>query len=384
MAVDHLRSQFPGRRTAEIVVARAPGRINILGEHTDYNDGFVLPAATPQGTYVAAAPRQDEVFRVWTAAFNQRDEFDLRRLCLPADAPRWSAYARGVVWALSELELPLRGCDIAVEGDLPIGAGVASSASFEVALAMAIVRVAGVRIGRERIALLCRRAENEFVGVRCGILDQSAAVFGRQGAALLIDCRNLDRTPIALGRDGATFIVCDTRKPRGLIESEYNARRAQCETAARALGVRALRDVTPEDLARGRDRLDPETFRRARHVVAENRRVIEGAEALRSGDFERLGSLLAASHRSLRDDYEVSCPELEAMVAIASRTDGCLGARLMGAGFGGAAIALVAADHIEAFCRTVEEQYRAQTGLAGRTLVTWPSAGARVVVRAGG
>lgn len=343
----------------------------------------MLPAATPQGTYVAAAPRQDEVFRVWTAAFRQQDEFDLRRLPRPPEAPRWSAYARGVVWALQEAGLGLRGCDIAVEGDLPIGAGVASSASFEVALATAISEVSGARLEAERLVVLCRRAENEFVGVRCGILDQSAAVFGREGAALLMDCRSLDRTPIALGRGGAAFIVCDTRKARGLMASEYNARRAQCEAAARALGVAALRDVAPEDLERAGERLDAEAFRRARHVVGENRRVLEGAEALRGGDFERLGHLMARSHASLRDDYEVSCPELEAMVAIASRTEGCLGARLMGAGFGGAAIALVAATHIESFCRTVEADYGAQTGLAGRTLVTWPSAGAGIVTCAG-
>ena len=343
----------------------------------------MLPAATPQGTYVAAAPRQDDAFRVWTAAFDQRDEFDQRRLLLPAAAPRWSAYARGVVWALQEAGLALRGCDIAVEGDLPIGAGVASSASFEVALATAIAGVSGARLEEERLALLCRQAENDFVGVRCGILDQSAAVFGEEGAALLIDCRSLERTPIALGRAGAAFIVCDTRKARGLVESEYNARRAQCEAAARALGVPALRDVTPDDLQRAGERLDAQAFRRARHVVSENERVLQGAEALRGGEFERLGRLLALSHESLRDDYEVSCPELEAMVAIASGTEGCMGARLMGAGFGGAAIALVAASHIETFCRTVEERYRAQTGLAGRTLVTWPSAGAGIVRRAG-
>lgn len=339
----------------------------------------MLPAATPQATYVAAAPRDDRHFRVWSAAFDACDEFDFADLSSPPATAFWGAYVRGVVWALLDAGLDIRGFDAAVVGDLCIGVGIGSSASFEVAVALAAIATSGGTCDPTELALLCQRAENEFVGVRCGILDQFASMFGQAGSALLIDCRSQDITPIPLGGKDVAFIVCDTRKPRGLVESEYNARRSQCERAAQTLGVAALRDVVLEHVERHRDRLGEEAFRRARHVVTENQRVLDGAEALKRGDFAELGRLMRIAHESLRDDYSVSCRELDEMVEIACATEGCFGARLMGAGFGGSALAVVTASQARAFCRTVESRYRDRTGIEGKTFVTWPYKGAGLI-----
>lgn len=370
---------FPDRCEGECLVARAPGRINILGEHTDYNEGFVLPAATVQATYVAALPREDGQVRVWSAAFRTREQFSVDGLEPLNGERQWGTYIRGVVWALKEIGIPIGGVDAAIIGDLPIGAGLASSAAVEIGFAQALLQCSETALDPTELALLCQRAENEFVGVKCGILDQFSSVFGSEGAALLIDCRSRGITAIDFGHQDAVFVVCDTRKPRGLVKSEYNTRRAQCERAAEQLGVTSLRDASLEVLLSHRDRLDPDTFRRAHHVVTENDRVMEGVEALRSGDCARLGRLLLDSHASLRDDYEVSCDELDAMVEIACEAPGCRGARLMGAGFGGCALALVDLDQVDRFCSQVTERYTSRCELQGRTFVTRPSQGAGCV-----
>jgi len=369
-----------GDTCERIVVVRAPGRVNLLGGHTDYNQGYVLPVATAQGTYVAGSPRQDGCFRVRSAALDAVEEFHLDD-CDPSSGDGWTGYLRGVLWALREVGVGSTGFDAAIVGDLPIGAGVASSAALEVSVALLICEFNGARIPREELALLCQRAENEFVGVRCGILDQFSSVFGQAGSALLIDCRSLDVSTIPMGRKDAAIIVCDTAKPRGLIESEYNARRRQCEQAALSLGLETLRDGDLSDLEGSRTRLGDEPYRRARHVISENGRVLRGAEALRHGDFAQVGQLLLEAHASLRDDYGVSCPELDTMVEIAAATHGCFGARLVGAGFGGCTVALVAASEADAFCRSVEREYKARVGRDGRTFVTWPSQGAGLVQR---
>lgn len=362
-------------------MARAPGRVNLLGGHTDYNEGFVLPAATPQATYVAAAPRNDGLVRIWSEAFEARDEFQLSDLRAPSTQSDWPGYIRGVAWALAQTFADLRGVDAAIVGDLPIGGGVASSASVEVAFALAMLAANERSLDEVELALLCQRAENEFVGMRCGILDQFTSAVSREGSALLLDCRSLEVKSIPLRGANASFVVCDTGKPRELRRSEYNARRAQCETAARELGVPALRDATLAGLEAKRGELDDRVFARARHIISENQRVLQGAAALERGDLPVLGKLLREAHESLRVDYEVSCRELDEMVRIASETEGCFGARLIGAGFGGCALAVVETSHAQDFCGTVEARYTEQVGRECRTLVTWPSHGAAVVVR---
>lgn len=363
------------------VVSRAPGRINLLGEHTDYNEGFVLPAATRQAVYVAASARPDRLCRVCSEAFGTCDEFDLDDLEALRGERDWARYVRGVAWALEDSGLEVGGLEAVILNDLPVGVGLASSAAVEVAFALALLGVAGLEdeVEPERLARLCQRAENEYVGMRCGILDQVSSLFGQEGAALLLDCRSLEITPIPLERSDVVFVVCDTSKPRGLVNTEYNARRQQCERAAAMLGVPALRDATVEQVRARREELGDVAYRRAHHVVTENSRVHEGARALREGRLGRLGELMCAAHASLRDDYEVSCPELNAMVEVACETEGCYGARLMGAGFGGCALAAVEAGQVEDFSAAVVRGYHQRTGLPGRTFATSPSDGAGVV-----
>jgi galactokinase len=374
-----LSFSFPDAELGRVLVARAPGRVNIIGEHTDYNQGFVMPAATEQATWIAVAPRDDDVVRVCSASFEGVDSFSASTIKPGDGGLPWSGYLRGVVWSLREEGLPVGGVDAAVVGNVPLGAGVSSSASLEVAFAVALLGLAGQTLPRGQLARVCQRAENEYVGMRCGILDQYASVLGREGCAVLVDCRDLSFREIPLGGTGLRIAVCDTAKPRELVGSEYNTRREQCEEAARALGVESLRDADLEALEAARDRLDEVVYRRARHVVTENARCLAAAECLTSGDFAALGRLLVETHASLRDDYEVSCAELDTMVELALATPGCYGARLMGAGFGGSAIALVAAESADDFCTSVTERYMAETGREGSIFTTAPSAGAGLV-----
>lgn len=369
-----------GRAPGDIRVSWAPGRINILGEHTDYNDGYVLPAATTQGTLVAAAPRPDGLFRVHSEAFGQTAEFHLQQLRAPTETRDWAAYVRGVVWVMARGGVALPGLDAVISGDLPIGAGLASSAALEVAYALALLDAASAHMSPAALGLACQEAENQYVGVRCGILDQFASIFAHHGAASLIDCRQLRVDQVNFGADDCVFVVCDTTKARDLAASdEYNKRREQCDAAAEALGVEKLRDATMDELLRHRSRMPGVAFRRARHVVSENRRVLQGVEALGRGDFPKLGRLLCLTHESLRDDYEVSCTELDEMVRAACSTPGCLGARLIGAGFGGCVLAVVRVAEASAFCDAVKEAYTARTGKTGRTFITSPACGARML-----
>jgi len=384
LSVSLLQERVRTASAGRPVVARAPGRVNLLGGHTDYNHGFVLPAATSQGTYVAALPSFDGLYRVWSQAFEGQEVFEAEQFEQPSETKTWGSYVRGVLWALRQADIDPVPFDAVIVGDVPIGSGLASSAALEVATTLAALALAETHLDPKRTALLCQKAENEFVGVQCGVLDQFSSVFGREDSALLIDCRSLQVTAIPMGRTDLALVVCDTAKPRGLVESEYNARRAQCERAARQLGVPALRDVTLEQLTRRRGDLGEVVYRRARHVVTENQRVLEGVHALRSGHLAELGELLTQAHASLRDDYEVSCPELDTMVQIACGTEGCYGARLMGAGFGGCVLAVVAAEAAQGFCELVEGRYRAQTGREGKTFITRPSQGAGLADQASG
>ncbi len=316
------------------VCAEAPGRVNLLGEHTDYNEGFVLPMPLEQVTRVFAA-RADGVVEAYAETFDERLA---RKMGQPREGT-WLDYVAGCVWALAQEGIHVPGARFRIQRGVPPGAGLASSAALEVAVLRALRTLYAIPLDDLRLALIAHRAEVEYVGVRCGVMDQIAASLGRAGQALFLDTRSLqcEWVPIPAGY---RFVVVDSGVPRRLAEADYNRRRAECEEAAANLGVRALRDLTPGDLERI-TRLPEPLGRRARHVVSENARVLAGVEALRSGDVRTFGRLMIESHRSLRDDYEVSTVELDRLVALAMER-GALGARLTGAGFGGSVVALVA------------------------------------------
>ncbi|HEV2424565.1 MAG TPA: galactokinase [Terriglobia bacterium] len=345
-------------------VFRAPGRVNLIGEHTDYNDGFVLPAAIEFYTWVAVSPRPDRKLALRSENFPEAAEYVLDGLS--SRRHEWSDYAYGVAAMLEQAGKRLRGANVLVLGEVPIGAGVSSSAAIEVATGYALLQNSGYSVELAELAKSCQRAENEFVGVRSGIMDQFISCFGHAGRALMLDCRSLEHQWVALP-EGLSLVICNTMVRHELANGEYNRRRSECETGVRLLAerlpqVRALRDVSLADLEKYRDILPPVVYRRCRHVVSENGRVLECVEALAGGDTGTVGSLMAESHRSLRDDYEVSCPELDLMVELARRAEGVAGARMTGGGFGGCTVNLVRRDSVDAFKRRVAEEYRQQTG----------------------
>jgi galactokinase len=341
-------------------VVRAPGRVNVIGEHTDYNDGLVLPMAIDRAAWIALRPRSDERVIVRSLDYGEEQAFALAALARgPAS---WVEYLKGTAFVLAEAGYRLTAWEGIVAGDVPIGAGLSSSAALELATARAFAAVSGFAWEEAPMARLAQKAENTWVGVNCGIMDQLASAAGREGHALLIDCRSLEIRPVPLPRD-TTIVVLDTSTRRGLVGSAYNERRSQCEAAAHAFGVRALRDLDRARLLAGQDRLDPVVLRRARHVVTENERTLAAAEAMARGDAPVLGRLMNESHESLRDDFGVSSDALDAMVEAARASAGCHGARLTGAGFGGCVVALVAADRTSAFLAEVEPRYRERTGL---------------------
>ncbi len=364
-------------REAE-AVARAPGRANLIGEHTDYNDGFVLPFGTDLACYVAFSRRDDAALRVYSEAFGEAGQVELNSL-----EPRrhWLDYPAGVAWSLQREGVEVPGMDAAVVSTVPPGGGLSSSAAIEVAFAVAFLHLAGAEVAPVRLALACQRAENEFVGMKCGIMDQLTSVLAARDSAILLDCWTLDHELVPLDSDQVAVMVMDTGKPRELVESEYNQRREQCEAAARALGIRALRDAEMEELeqALAEGRIDEVTFRRARHVVSENDRVIAMADALRAGNYEAAGELINQSHFSLRDDYEVSCAELDLICEIAREREECYGARLVGAGFGGCAIALIRAGWEEEFAEAVKGEYDARSGRQSRIFPVRAAEGAGII-----
>jgi len=350
-------------------IFRAPGRVNLIGEHTDYNDGFVMPMALDRSTWVAAAPRSDRTIVVRSSEYGETATIDLDGPAREAGASEerpcgWSAYVRGVA---TVLESP--GADILIASDVPIGAGLSSSAALEVACGCALLELAGGGVSDlTALAQACQRAEHEFAGTRCGIMDQMIACYGRADHVLLLDTRSLDRRWVPLPAS-VRILVCNTMVTHELASAEYNARRADCEAGVRALAkldpaVRALRDATPAHLDAIRDAISPQVRRRCRHVIAENERVVRAAGALTSRDFRRFGELMTASHASLRDDYEVSCAELDVMAVIVSSLEGVFGARMTGGGFGGCVVALVEASIADEPLRnTIRERYEANTGV---------------------
>jgi galactokinase len=366
-----------GRRS-DVRVVRAPGRVNLIGEHTDYNEGFVLPAAIDleiRIAYLSTSDRRVELRRLDT---DERDGFDLD-VSRPKSGT-WLDYVAGTAWALTEAGLPLSGLRGLIASTLPPNAGLSSSAAIELASAWAMLDRTAASVDRFALAQVCQRAENGYVGVQSGLMDQFAESCGLAGAALLLDCRSGDWQPIPLPPNIA-LVVCHTGSPRHLSRSEYNQRRSQCEAAVAAIrlldpSVSSLRDVSPQMLAEARDVLSPIEYARAEHIVTENTRVGETVAALQTGDLAAVGRLFAGSHASLRDRYEVSSPELDAMVEIASGVRGVVAARMTGAGFGGCTVNLVRPDAVEALRTAVETEYVARTGLSPMVFVVSATDGA--------
>ena len=362
--------------------AFAPGRVNLIGEHTDYNEGFVLPAAVDRGVALAGRRVSGDTFTLHAIDLGQSCAFP--RVPMQRDPSHpWADYFKGVVWALHNRGIEVPACEAAITGDVPQGAGLSSSAAYEVATVLLMRALAGFDLSSLEIAKLAREAENGFVGVACGIMDQMASTFGEEGKALLLDCRSLAREMVKLP-PGLKVVVVNSGVRHSLGSSEYNKRRAECEEGVRIMSsslpnVRALRDVSLEELAGLLPALPHVVGMRCRHVVSENARVGQALTAMRAGDTSRLKTLMAASHASLRDDYQVSCPELDVLVDLALPLPCCRGARLTGAGFGGCTVNLVEAGAVEVFSRSIVEGYRLRSGREAQIYVFAPSAGAHVL-----
>ncbi len=381
--IEAIRQAFQQQYGGTPVVVRAPGRVNLIGEHTDYNDGFVLPMAINRDVLIAVRPRADRIVALHSLNFEATATFALDHLAPSTEQP-WINYVQGVAQQLAREGLALTGMEGVIEGDVPIASGLSSSAATEVAALMAFQALGGWELDGARAALLCQQAENEFLGVRVGIMDQFISRLGKRDHALFIDCRSLQYEPIPLQARDHVFMVADSHQSRELAASAYNVRRSQCEQAVEALRadmpeIRALRDVDPDDLERYGWRLEGETGRRARHVVSEDERVLKAIAALRGGDLSAFGALMNESHESLRFDYEVSSRALDVLVGAARQVDGCLGARLTGAGFGGCTVSLVRQAAVPEFERHVTEVYRRELGKKATIYVCTPEDGAGIV-----
>jgi len=390
--LERVRTAFQERfgATPDLVV-RAPGRVNLIGEHTDYNEGFVFPVAIDREVVLAARRRTDGLVSVWSCDYRQEDRFALgaiSRLDSEPDAPVWGNYLRGVVSVVQAAGCELGGFEAVLAGNVPQGSGLSSSAALEVATATLLDRLFDLRLDGRRIALLAQQAENQFVGVQCGIMDQFISALGREGHALMIDCRSLDyqAVPLHLERAGAAIVILDSGVRRGLVDSEFNARRLECREAVEALrtalgrpSLTSLRDVTAAELHSVAGDLPPVLRARARHVVTENERVTRGMEALQAGDVAAFGQLMNQSHDSLRSDYRVSTDELDRLVSLTQALPGVYGARLTGAGFGGCTVSLVAKRALPLFDERVLAPYRELTGRSATMFVCSAVKGAGVV-----
>ena len=377
--LSHLRADFKRRFDAEPRIFRAPGRVNLIGEHTDYNDGFVLPAAIDLYTWAAFAPRRDHFLHVFSENLQESATIDLQ-----ADSPQpkdhWSDYVQGVARMLQNRGIGVAGANIELFSNVPSGAGLSSSAALEVSIASGLLAFSGGSLKLEELALICQRAENEFVGARVGIMDQFASCFGSEGHAILLDCRSLEYQRLPLPR-GAAMIICNTMVKHELSGGEYNVRREQCEAGVQILAkaypeVRALRDVSVGQLEAQRREMPELIYKRCLHVVQENDRVVETVQRLRGGDMELVGQLMGESHASLRDLYEVSCAELDAMVKSAQGLPGFIGGRMTGGGFGGCTVNLVEEADAAEFAEKIAERYHGKVGIAPNVYVCSAADGA--------
>lgn len=359
----------------------APGRVNLIGEHTDYNEGFVLPMAIDRYTVIAAGRNTKREVTLHSVTTGQTASFSVRSEVQRGE-PGWSNYVRGVVAGFQRRSSRISGFDAVLDSTVPFGGGVSSSAALEVATATLLEAMAGKNLDPVEKALLCQKAEHEFAGVPCGIMDQFTSVLARQDHALLLDCRSRTATPVPMSDPSITVLIINSNVRHKLVDGVYASRRQQCETAARLLKVCALRDATLNDLNAAAKAMDPVVFRRARHVISENVRTLEAARLIQAGEWSKVGQLMYASHASLRDDYEVSCPELDVIVQIAQaigEKEGIIGCRMTGAGFGGCAVSLVRTKAVKGIARKIEEAYENKTGTAPAIFSSRPGGGARVL-----
>lgn len=380
--VARLRAEFQAQYFAQSQVFSAPGRVNLIGEHTDYNEGFVLPMAIERRTYVAGAPNQTSQVRVKSLTLGQSFDFDLERPG-PKRRGSWLDYVEGTARALIERGMPVVGCDLLIDSDVPTGAGVSASAALELSVGVALAQLGGTpEPDRVQLALAGQAAEHQYVGTMCGIMDQYIAAMGKSNAALLIDCRSLETQTVPLELGAVSVLVCDTRVKHELSSSEYNLRRAECLRASNILaksipGVRTLRDVSVADFNRYATELPGVVRSRCRHVVTENARTLAAADAMRASDLVTMGRLMSESHVSLRDDYQVSCEELDVAVDIASSQAGVYGSRMTGGGFGGCTVSLVDNDAVERVSRAVKEAFAARGWNAPELFASSACEGAR-------
>ena len=387
--IEHITNRYREKfGHAPAHIARAPGRVNLLGEHVDYNDGFVLPAAIDRATYIAFSPTTARHSTLVAVDFNQQASFSAETILKKTQVdlsplPEWGLYPAGVMWSLIEENLPVISMNAVFASDVPRGSGLSSSASVEMAFLVAWQALGGWTLPSMRRALLGQKAENKYVGVNCGIMDQFASACGVENKLLLLDCRSLDWKTIPLPED-VSIVIADTTVRRKLTSGEYNKRRDACEQAVRLLKqdlptIQSLRDVSVEAFNRLAKKLPYEVEKRARHVVEEIGRSNQAEALLEAGDLQNFGRLMNACHASLRDLYEVSCPELNVMANIAQSLEGCYGARLTGAGFGGCTVNLVMNEFVENFARSLAKQYEAETGLHPEIYVTRASRGAELL-----
>lgn len=376
---EFLTDEFQRSYHTRPAIFRAPGRVNLIGEHTDYNDGFVMPVAIGFYTWIAASPRPDRTLHVRSEEFRETIDLPLDSLSGP---PRkhWSDFVRGVAAVLESKGVALSGASLIIQGQVPMGAGLSSSASLEVATGLALLGTSQKQVPPMDLVKICQRAEHEYVGTRCGIMDQFIAVFASSGHALMIDCRSLESESLSIP-DDARLVICNSMVKHELASGEYNRRREECEAGVKIFrrsspAVHALRDVTLQDLANHASELTDVIYRRCRHVISENQRVLDAAEALRASDLDRFGQLMYESHRSLQQDYEVSSKELDLLVDIAAGCDGVYGSRMTGGGFGGCTITLVHSHSVEAFGEKITHAYREKTGITADLYICSAAQGA--------
>jgi galactokinase len=379
MNIDGIRRRFRERFGATPQLFRAPGRVNLIGEHTDYNDGFVMPAAIDFYTWVAASVRADATLHVWSEQFQQLIEIPLHGTEGPPQG-HWSDYVRGMAGVLQAAGYKLRGADVLIDGQVPIGAGLSSSAALELSVGLALLGVAEIELPRLELVKLSQNAEHKYAGALCGIMDQFIAGYANAGNAILLDCRSLKYELLPVS-EHARLVICNSMVKHDHAAGEYNTRRAECATAVRFLRsfyseVRALRDVRLEMLASHRTDIPDVVFRRAFHVVTENERVTTAAKALQCNQLDEFGKLMYASHNGLRDDYEVSCEELDLLVELAAKNEGVYGARMTGGGFGGCTVNLVQAEFVEEFRHSVADSYERETKKRPDIFVCSPAEGA--------
>ncbi len=365
------------------LIVSAPGRVNLIGEHTDYNDGFVLPIAIEKKIGIGGSLRNDDQVRLYSLNFEEREEFLITSL---VKEERWTDYVKGVIDELRKAGHTLKGFDAVLYGNVPRAGGLSSSAAIEIATAFFLVQLHNIEMAAEEMATLCQRAENRFVGVNCGIMDQFISRLGKENHALYLDCRDLSYQQIPFQIEEYAVVICNSNVKRQLVDSAYNERRAQCEEGVRLLKTKlewitALRDVSSVQLEEHTSLLPPLVYKRCRHVITEDERVVAAVKALQEADLHRFGTLLNQSHDSLRDDYEVSCEELDALVDIARNIEGTIGSRMTGAGFGGCTVSIVKESAIDTFRSALLDEYAKRTGLTADIYISQAENGARVEIR---